>query len=443
MIKFIKSLYLPPRIFYALALLSIAFLVSFWQPAIYGIVWLAVLAFGLLLLIDASMLWSGKGLKGKRVLPDKFSNSDPNEVLIQLENKYTFNIKVAIIDELPVQFQKRDFFKSINIKGKERQTFQYMVRPVDRGEYSFGKLNCYASSVIGLLRKRYIFDNEQQVKVYPSFIQMKKYDFLAIDNRLSLAGLKKIRRIGQTMEFEQIKDYVIGDDVRNVNWKATAKRGALMVNQYQDEKMQPVYNIIDTSRVMKMPFKGLKLVDYAINSALAFSNIALKKNDKVGLLDFSHKIGNYLPAVAKKTYLNTILDTLYNTNTQFLDSDFGALQAFVKQRITHRSLLMLYTNFEHISSLHRQLPYLQAISKKHVLVVVFFENTELRVLSEVDAKTLPEIYDQTIAEQFQFDKKLMVRELQQRGIQTVLTAPEDLTVNTINKYLEIKARGLL
>ncbi len=443
MIKFIKSLYLPPRIFYALALLSIAFLVSFWQPAIYGIVWLAVLAFGLLLLIDASMLWSGKGLKGKRVLPDKFSNSDPNEVLIQLENKYTFNIKVAIIDELPVQFQKRDFFKSINIKGKERQTFQYMVRPVDRGEYSFGKLNCYASSVIGLLRKRYIFDNEQLVKVYPSFIQMKKYDFLAIDNRLSLAGLKKIRRIGQTMEFEQIKDYVIGDDVRNVNWKATAKRGALMVNQYQDEKMQPVYNIIDTSRVMKMPFKGLKLVDYAINSALAFSNIALKKNDKVGLLDFSHKIGNYLPAVAKKTYLNTILDTLYNTNTQFLDSDFGALQAFVKQRITHRSLLMLYTNFEHISSLHRQLPYLQAISKKHVLVVVFFENTELRVLSEVDAKTLPEIYDQTIAEQFQFDKKLMVRELQQRGIQTVLTAPEDLTVNTINKYLEIKARGLL
>jgi uncharacterized protein (DUF58 family) len=272
---------------------------------------------------------------------------------------------------------------------------------------------------------------------------MKKYDFLAIDNRLSLAGLKKIRRIGQTLEFEQIKEYVVGDDVRNVNWKATAKQGALMVNQYQDEKMQPVYNIIDTSRVMKMPFKGLKLVDYAINSALAFSNIALKKNDKVGLLDFSHKIGNYLPASAKKTYLNNILDALYNTNTQFLDSDFGALQAFVRQRITHRSLLMLYTNFEHISSLHRQLIYLQAMAKKHVLVVVFFENTELRVLSEGKAESIPEIYDQTIAQQFQFDKKLMVRELQKRGIQTILTAPEDLTVNTINKYLEIKARGLL
>jgi len=443
LIKFFKSLYLTPRFFYALALLSVCFLVSFWQPVIYGIVWLIFLAFGLLILIEASMLWSGKGLIGKRILPEKFSNSDPNEVIIQLNNKYAFPIQVAIIDELPVQFQKRDFFKTLPVKGKELQTFQYEVRPVDRGEYRFGKLNCYATSVIGLLRKRYIFDNEQLVKVYPSFIQMKKYDFLAIDNRLSLAGLKKIRRIGQTLEFEQIKNYVVGDDVRNVNWKATAKTGSLMVNQYQDEKMQPVYNIIDTSRVMKMPFKGLKLVDYAINSALAFSNIALKKNDKVGLLDFSHKIGNYLPALAKKTYLNNILDALYNTNTKFLDSDFGALQAFVKQRITHRSLLMLYTNFEHISSLHRQLPYLQAISKKHVLVVVFFENTELQVLSEGYAQTLPEIYDQTIAQQFQFDKKLMVRELQKRGIQTILTAPEDLTVNTINKYLEIKARGLI
>ena len=121
------------------------------------------------------------------------------------------------------------------------------------------------------------------------FIQMKKYDFMAIDHRLSYAGLKKIRRIGHTMEFEQIKDYVVGDDVRTVNWKATAKNAKLMVNQYQDEKMQPVYSIIDTSRVMKMPFNELKLVDYAINSSLAFSNIALKKGDKVGALsDFKN-----------------------------------------------------------------------------------------------------------------------------------------------------------
>ncbi len=443
MIKFFKSLYVTPRFFYALTVIAVLFLISNWSTPLYGIVWLFVLALAVLVLLELTMLYSSSSVKGERILPEKFSNSDQNEVAIQLQNKYTFNIEVAIIDELPVQFQMRDFFRKTKIPGKDRSTYAYSVRPVDRGEYIFGKLNCYATSVIGLVRRRYTFNNEQMVKVYPSFIQMKKYDFLAIDNRLSHIGLKKIRKIGHTMEFEQIKEYVVGDDVRTVNWKATAKHAQLMVNQYQDEKMQPVYTIIDTSRVMKMPFDGLKLVDYAINSALAFSNIALKKSDKVGLIDFSNKIGNFLPARAKKTYLNTILDTLYNTDTKFLDSDFGLLQAMIRRRITHRSLLMLYTNFEHISSLRRQLPYLLAIAKRHVLVVIFFENPELRNLSETEATNVPEIFDQTIAQQFEFDKKLMVRELQQRGIQTVLTAPADLTVNTINKYLEIKAKGLL
>lgn len=378
-----------------------------------------------------------------RVLPDKFSNSDENEVAILLNNSYSFFIHIEIIDELPIQFQKRDFLKKTQLKAKQKNTFIYYVRPVDRGEYVFGNLNAYVTTRLKLVKKRYCFQNQQMVKVYPSFIQMKKYDFLAIDNRLSQIGLKKIRRIGHTMEFEQIKEYVIGDDVRTINWKATAKRGQLMINQFQDEKMQPVYSIIDTSRVMKMPFNNLKLVDYAINSSLAFINIALKKGDKVGLLNFSNKMGSFLPAQAKKTYLNLILNHLYNIDSQFLDADFGNLQAFIKRQINQRSLLILYTNFEHISSLHRQLPYLQAIAKKHVLVVVFFENTELHALSQKKAKNLSEIYDQTIALQFEYDKKVMIRELQKRGIQTVLTPPEKLTINTINKYLEIKAKGLL
>ncbi len=402
-----------------------------------------MLVFGVFILVEISMLYSNKGFYAKRVLQEKFSNSDLNEVIIKLENNYTFAVQVNVIDALPVQFQKRDFLKVLDLSGKSKKTDSYQVRPVERGEYIFGSLYCFVSSKIGLIKRRYAFDNEQLVKVYPSFIQMKRYDFLAIDNRLSHFGLKKIRRIGNTLEFEQIKEYVSGDDVRTVNWKATAKHARLMVNQYQDEKMQPVYSIIDSSRVMKMPFNGLKLLDYAINSALAFSNIALRKGDKAGMMDFSNKVKKYVPAVAKKTHLNTILESLYNINTHFLDADFGALQSHIRRQVTHRSLLLLYTNFEHITSLHRQLPYLQAIAKKHVLVVIFFENTELKKLMEMEATTIPEIYDQTIAQQFQFDKKVMVSELEKRGIQAVLTTPEDLTVNTINKYLEIKAKGLL
>src|SRR5690606_27347368 len=159
--------------------------------------------------------------------------------------------------------------------------------------------------------------------------------------RVGQIGLKKIRRIGHTMEFAQIKDYVSGDDVRTINWKASAKQGNLMVNQFQDEKAQPVYSIIDVSRSMKMPFNNLKLLDYAINSSLAFSNISLRRNSKTGMLNFSNKIGNFIPAVDKKSQLLTLLETLYNLDTRILDSNFGLLYAKLKRKTTQRSLLML------------------------------------------------------------------------------------------------------
>ena len=404
---------------------------------------LALLALTLVIVFEVVILFKQKGITANRILSEKFSNSDYNAIPVRIRNNYSFVVTVDIIDEIPIQFQKRDFLKSSLIKGKRVFDFEYSLRPVKRGEYIFGALHVFASSRLKLVKRRYSFNQEAMVKVYPSFIQMKKYDFLAIDNKLSQIGLKKIRRIGHTMEFEQIKEYVLGDDIRTINWKATAKHAGLMVNQFQDEKSQPIYSIIDSSRVMKMPFNELSLLDYAINSTLAFSNIALKKHDKVGMLAFSNKITNFLRDSGKKTYINTISENLYNIKTNFLDADFGLLYGHIKRYVTHRSLLLLYTNFEHLSSLKRQLPYLQALAKKHLLVVIFFENTELNQLITTDNNDLETIYDQTVAQQFALDKKIMVKELQKHGIQTVLTKPEDLTVNTINKYLEIKARGLL
>ncbi len=444
MFKFYKSLYFTSRIFYVLAILAVLFLLSYWFHILYPLAWLLVWGLVITSLFDIIILYNTKnGIVGNRLLPDKFSNSDYNAVPIRIQNNYPFTVHTETIDEIPVQFQKRDFLKKLTIFPKAIADFEYSLRPVKRGEYVFGSLNIYATTKVNLVKRRYNFDSSAMVKVYPSFIQMKKYDFLAIDSKLTQFGLKKIRRIGHTMEFEQIKEYIIGDDIRTINWKATAKLGNLMVNQFQDEKSQPIYSIIDASRVMKMPFKELSLLDYAVNSALAFSNIALKKHDKVGMLTFSNTVTNFLPSNRKKTYINTISESLYNIKTQFLDSDFGVLYSQVKRQINHRSLLLLYTNFEHISALKRQLPYLKALAKKHLLVVIFFENTELNQLIYQDAEDLQTIYDQTIAQQFAYDKKVMVKELQKHGIQAVLTKPEDLTVNTINKYLEIKSRGLL
>lgn len=420
------------------------FLLSYMVENIFGGIKVLFYVFTLLLIVDVLLLFTSKGkLVGQRILPDKLSNGDDNLIQLEITNTYLFQVNTKIIDEIPFQFQKRDFGLTSKIASGGSKSYNYMLRPTERGVYSFGSLNLFAISPIGFLAKKYEFNLDQKVSVYPSFLQLQKYDLIAFTNRLHEYGLKKIRRIGHTMEFEQIKDYVLGDDIRNINWKATAKRNQLMVNQYQDEKSQPIYSVIDKGRVMKMPFDELSLLDYAINATLVISNIAIKKHDKAGMFSFSDKIENRVVAERRSSQMNLILETLYNLETNFIETDFSRLYIDVKRNLNQRSLLLLYTNFETLDALHRQLPYLQAIAKQHLLVIIFFENTELNKFATEKAETVHQIFEQTIAEKFIYEKKLIVNELRKYGIQTILTKPENLTINTINKYLEIKARGLI
>jgi len=442
--KFFRSIYLQKRFFVALTLLVLGFMLSYFFASLYSSVRILFFLFCLLLIADYLLLFTSKGkIRAQRILPDKLSNGDENPIQFQIGNEYLFPVSIKAIDEIPFQFQKRDFEQLSPLKKGESKTFQYHLRPTERGTYSFGSLNVFAESNIGFLSKRYRFDENAEIPVYPSFLQLRKYDLIAFTNRLHQYGLKKIRRIGHTMEFEQIKEYVQGDDIRNINWKATAKKSQLMVNQYQDEKSQPIYSIIDKGRVMKMPFDALSLLDYAINATLVISNIAIKKQDKAGMLAFSNKVENRVVAERRNSQMSLILETLYNLETNFVESDFSRLYIDIKRNINQRSLLLLYTNFETLDALHRQLGYLQALAKQHLLVVIFFENTELNHFAETQPKNTLQVFEQTIAEKFIYEKKLIVNELNRYGIQTILTKPEDLTINTINKYLEIKARGLL
>jgi uncharacterized protein (DUF58 family) len=419
------------------------FILAYIYPGLLRIVTvLFFIAFGLVV-IDLILLFKQKGISASRLLPEKLSNGDDNPIALTLQNNYNFKTELLLIDELPFQYQKRDFEINTQLQKHEQKKINYTLRPLERGEYYFGNLNIYVNSPIGLVTRRFQFAKDAMVPNYPSFLQLRKYMLLAFSNKLFEYGLKKIRRIGHTMEFEQIKDYVSGDDIRNINWKATAKRNHLMVNQFQDERSQPIYSVIDKGRSMKMPFEGLSLLDYAINATLVISNVALKKQDKAGMFTFSRKVENKVVAERRPSQMNKILDTLYNVNTDFSESDFSRLYIDIKRSLTQRGLLLLYTNFETLDALHRQLPYLQAIAKNHLLVVVFFENTELLKLTKVEASNTFEIVQKTIAEKFMYEKKLIVNELQKHGIQSILTAPEHLTINTINKYLEIKARGLL
>ncbi|MBC3757609.1 DUF58 domain-containing protein [Hyunsoonleella sp. SJ7] len=442
--KLLRPFYIQPRFFYAGIGIVVLFALSYFKPVLFNIAQLCILVLIALFLLDILIVFLGKQrIEGQRIVPDKFSNGDKNQIEIIIRNYYPFLAYLEIIDELPKQFQIRDFKLKATVSPRKKKSITYNVTPKERGEYHFGFLNVYAMSAIKLVAKRFMLENEVMVPTYPSFKQLKRFELLNINKNAMDYGLKKVRRLGHTMEFEQIKDYVLGDDLRTINWKATAKKNQLMVNQFQDEKSQPVYSIIDKGRIMKMPFDGLSLLDYAINATLVISNIVLKKHDKAGMFSFSKKMNNMVVAERRSGQMRLILESLYNVKTDFFESDFSRLYANIKRHITHRSLLLMYTNFGTLDALNRQLPYLKAIAKSHLLVVIFFKNTELDKLINEDAETIQQVYDKVIAEKFDFEKRLIVNELKKFGIYSILTTPENLTIDTINKYLEIKARGLL
>jgi uncharacterized protein (DUF58 family) len=440
----IRNLYLNNRLFIATGILALLFILVFVSGI--GIIIPKILFFILLaiLIADGLLLFRvRRGLGGDRLAPDRLSNGDENDITIQLENFYSFPVTLRIFDEIPHQFQRRDLEFNISMSPGELKAIRYQLRPLKRGEYSFGAVNVLVSSPLKILSRRFRFSADKMVPVYPSYLQMKKYELYAISNRLTEMGIKKIRKIGQNQEFELIKEYVSGDDIRTVNWKATSRKSRLMVNQYQDERSQQVYSLIDKGRVMEMPFNGLSLLDYAINACLVISNIAIKKFDKAGLITFQDKIGSLLPASRRNNQMAVIQEVLYRQKTAFRESDFSRLYAQIRAKISQRSLLLLFTNFESLSAMQRQLPYLKGLSKRHLVVVIFFENTEMKSLLEEPANSVKEIYYKTMAEKFSFEKKLIVKELQRNGLSALLTSPEKLTVNTINKYLELKARNLI
>lgn len=443
--KLYHSFYLTNRFFFLLIPAVILFFAGFFNPVftIIGGIILSIIIIATL--YDAWQLYKIKEpLSVERDFAEKLSNGDENLVFITVENQSDQTYQVELLDEIPIQFQQRNFVVNLDLLPQKSKSVSYTVRPTERGRYHFRKLNAFLRSPkLNLSRRKIRFFEDKEASVYPSIIQMKKYEFLAISNQLREYGIKKLRRIGQSQEFEQIREYVLGDDYRNINWKATGRKRELMVNEYIDERSQRVYSIIDMGRVMKMPFEGLTLLDYSINACLALSNVVIKHQNKPGLITFSSGIDSFLPAEKKASQMNRLLETLYAQSTDFNESNYEQLFLYLSKRLKQRSLLLFYTNFETKNAMYRQIKYLRSIAKKHVLVVIFFENTELDEITDIKPATTEQIYIKTIGKKFVYDKHLIVNELNQYGIHTILTKPQELTVNTINKYLELRSRGLI
>ena len=444
MIARIKNLYLTKRFFIVGGIVAAVFIFSFAITALLLVAKTLFAAYFIFFAIDVYILFNKSvEVECHRRVSKLLSLGDENEIQISVQNKSTVPLNIVMVDEIPFQFQKRDFAMEFRLDRNEKKLLRYSLRPIKRGEYNFGNINTYFTSVLELAQRGIKCEQPVTIPVYPSIIQMKKMELKAFSKISNFAGIKKIRRLGHSYEFEQIKNYVPGDDYRSINWKATSRKADLMVNQYDDERAQQIYSIIDNSRSMRMPFEDMSLLDYAVNTSLVLSNIALHKQDKAGLVSFSDKPDVLLRADRNRSQLRKILDSLYRQKEKNHEANFELLYITIRNFVKGRSLLFLYTNFESMYAMERALPVLRKLNKLHLLVVVFFENTEILEYGNRHVETLRDIYFQTIAKKLSSEKNQIVQQLQQYGIHAILTPPKELSINSVNKYLELKARGMI
>ncbi|WP_341228565.1 DUF58 domain-containing protein [uncultured Arcticibacterium sp.] len=443
--RFFQTYYLSKRSFWIL-------LVSVFINAL-GLVWLFanLLAFILLLalcvgiLFDSIVLYSKKGLlECERILPTRLSNGDTHTVILRYRNLSSQKLLLEAYEDLPVQLQKLDWQKDLVIEAGSSLEFTYHISPKQRGNYQWGNHYLIARlSTFGLVSRKLTFDVEQSISSYPSFLQLKKLPLFAMVNHYNEANGTYIRKIGQSLEFEQIKNYVAGDDVRHINWKASAKQGSLMLNQYQEEKSQDIYCVLDLGRNMKSSFNEQQLLDYAINGGIGLSKAILDIKDRAGIITFSSEGCSILVAKREPQHLKTINESLFNISAASGETDFEKLYKFVRYRVLQRSLLIIFTNFDTVQSMQRNMSYLKGLSSRHLVLVISFENTAIRTFVEEEAKDLKGVYSKITAKNFLIQNRIIAKELNKHGIQSLIAKPNDLSIQVINKYLNIKKKQMI
>jgi uncharacterized protein (DUF58 family) len=444
--NFFKSVHFNNSAFIVLLLAITLFSFGLLSHAFYLAGLLCVLAWLLAVLAESLFLYSNSEiLTLERKVPIRLSNGDTGTINLHIKNNTAQSLWVKIYEDLPEQLQMRTFSLFATLPKSSSTIKAYTVQPKQRGQYHWQNTYLFVQKYkYSLVAKRITCEESQQVACYPSFEQFQKIPLQATVNNFKENGSEHyVRKIGQSLEFEKIKEYTPEDDYRHINWKASAKMSHLMLNQYQEERSQNVYTVIDMGRAMHMAFDGLSLLDYSINAALALNKAVLAMSDKAGVIGLQHNQCRYLPARKDFKQFGKINDFLYNLKSEYTEANYELLYKFMRINVAERSLLVIFKNFESVNSFRRELPYFKALSRYHLLLVVFFENTELANFAELPAHNTEAIYEKTIAADMLLKNKLILRELNNSGIQSLYVPPQKLSIAAINRFVDIKKKRII
>lgn len=415
--------------------------------ALYGVALVLLCLFIVASAVDIVLLLLLR-IDGGRDIASKLDLGEVNDFSVSFKITRGWIMSAYLIDELPSEFHKTRGDR-LPFSDKQRPTFycQMSIMPTCRGHFLLGRSLVFASC-LGFLERRIILQPEgQAVDVYPAFSRLREKDEQVRSRQTISTGSHKRQVPANKTEFRDIREYVTGDDIRTVNWKASARTGHIMVNEYEDERSQHVISVIDCGTAMQRTFNSLSLQDHAVNASLLVSYSALEReSDCVGVCSYGPKGISFLPPRAGKQQFNSIMQQLYALDTEYGESDIEQLCLMIDRNVKRRSLIFLYTEIPTISVLERQLQFFKRISTRNCLVIVNCLDRELEGMAEryIEGKQKGRTHslcvESTLAKDMVNQKQLIADTLQQNGIYCLSIHPESLSFGILSKYIELKAK---
>lgn len=382
-------------------------------------------------------------ISAERSCEGNLSLAARNVVRIRLRNRSEVPLTLEVRDEPPHQFDISQDAITLQLPAGSEATASFTVVPKRRGNYEFGNINIRYLSTFKLFRRQMQIPQSMRVKVYPNLLELKKYVILARRDRFLETGLRHPRLHSAGTEFESLRNYLPDDDYRRINWKATARTGRLISEEYETIRSQNIIIMIDCGRMMAATIKDMYKLDYAINSALMLGYVCCVKGDKVGLIAFSDVVETYIPLRGGKQQLYRILEALYSIPPKMSQPDYEKAFKLVESKFHKRSLIVVFTDLLDSEISKTLITYLPLLLPHHLPLCITMKDSDLIRLAGAVPDTIEDVYRKTVADQLLLEQQSIFDDLRQNGVLVVDALPENASVATVNQYLKLKDRNLL
>jgi len=401
-----------------------------------------------LLLAAAIDAWLGRGkfVSVERESSPVLSVGRGNPVRLHVRSAARRRLRVSVTDDRPVEIAAEGLPAAVTLPAHGRATVVYHLRPSRRGAIELGDHHVRYPSPLGLWQRQLRLPARQALKVYPDVTAVRAYELLARQSRENLL-VRAARVRGGESEFERLREHGPDDQFRDIDWKATARRGRLIVREYQQERNQTLFCLLDCGRLMTAESEGLTQLDHALNATLMLAHVAARAGDQMGLLAFDARVRLYLTPQSGRRVAQRIAQATYDLHPTIVEPDFDEAFAHLAKRLRKRALVVLFTQVIDDVAAQAVLRQVRALPKRHLPLCVLLRDPDLDRLAEPPGgladKRAADLYVGAAAAETILWRERLVRDLRMGGALVLHVPPRQATPAVINRYLRIKAQQLL